>query len=251
MGKVYLFNPQPSEGTSGTLSAVNNAQPAYVIPFARKQFDYIPSSTSGNRSNSVSDNNNNFAPTNKFLVRGIPPDELYELDLPGPQAADLILYIFVRTLLLFGSEGLFLKSYSPIQDECRHESRTPPLEANAANGVVYVFNLFNEQMNPFSPNGLSAGMIAGWSSGRGDEPPIYTPNVLKVDRVLNSSQGAGHIFNGRNNIYLARPSRVGAFTLPIAGDQYPITQNLFLFVLRDQWFLADTYGVEKLEGRID
>jgi hypothetical protein len=250
MAKVYLFNPQPSEGTSGPLSAlVNNAQPAYVIPFARKQFDYIPSSTSGNRSNSVS--GNSFAPRNKFLVHGIPPDELYQLDLPGPQAADLILYIFARTLLLFGSDGVFLESYTPIQDERRGEPRTHPLEAQAANGVVYVYNLFNEQMNPFSPNGLSAGTIAGWSSGRSNEPPIYTPNVLKVDRVLNSSQGAGHIFNGRNNIYLVWPSRAGTFTLPIAGDQFPITQNLFLFVLRDQWFLADTYGVERLEGRID
>jgi hypothetical protein len=249
MGKVYLFNPQPSDGTSGTLSAVNNAQPAYVIPFARKQSDYIPSSTSGDRSNSVS--GNNFAPTNKFLVRGIPPDELYELDLQGPQAADLILYIFARKLLLFGTDGVFLKSYTPIQHERQCEPQTHPLEATAANGIVYVFNLFNERMDPFSPNGPSAGTIAGWSSGRGDEPPIYTPNVLMVDRVLNSSQGAGHIFNGRNSIYLAWPSRAGVFTLPIAGDQFPITQNLFLFVLRDRWFLADTYGVEKLEGRID
>jgi hypothetical protein len=37
----------------------------------------------------------------------------------------------------------------------------------------------------------------------------------------------------------------------IGGNPFPISQNLFLLVLRDRRFLSDTYGMHKLEGRID
>ena len=253
MSKVYLFNPQPAELSSTPLLAVvNSAQPAYTIPFARKSFDYTPSSTSGNRTGSSS-SGNEFAWQNTFLVKGVSPDLQYQLDLPEPPpvTADLILYIFSRSLLLFGTDGNFLRSYSPLDTMREKNPRSAEMTAEAANGTVYVFNLFNEPMNPFSPNGKPAGSIAAWSPGRSGDPPIYTPNVLKVGRVLNSSEGAAHIFDGKNDIFLAWQSNTGHFPLSIDGGQFPITQNLFLFVLRDQWFLCDTYGVQKLSGRID
>lgn len=257
MGKVYLFNPQPSDSSSSPLSAyVNEATPAYTLPFARKQFDYIPSSTSGNRTNVPS--GNDFALQNRFLVQGVPPAREYQLNLPDPPpvTADLILYIFAQSLLLFGTDGVFLQSYSPrnaVHEEASpiESIERPELTSSDEKGTVYVFNLFNEPMSPFSPNGQSAGDIGAWSRGNSGDPPIYTPNVLKVGRVLNSSESSAHIFNGTNDIFLAWLSRTGSFLLPIDGGVFPITQNLFLFVLRDTWFLSDTYGVQRLNGRIN
>lgn len=270
MGKVYLFNPQPTDTAVAPLAlTVNSASPSYQIPFARKTFDFVPSSTSGNRFPGTLPHGNDWVASNSVLVAGVPPNRLYQVTIPEPppQTADLILYVYANRLLLFGTDGLFLRGYDP-QTTGAHVAHTAPAadtaatagasyaavataSASAINGTVYVFNLFSETMSNFSPNGQSAGQIPGWSKGGSGQPPIFTPFVLKVGRVLNKNEAPGHIVNGSNDVSFIWPSGISGFTMTVDGNLFPITQNLFLYILRDRWFLMDQFGVQRGAGPID
>ena len=264
MGKVYLFNPQPTDTTVAPLAmTVNSALPAYQIPFARKTFDFVPSSTSGNRFPGTAPHGNDWVSSNSVLVAGIPPNLLYQVTLPEPppQTADLILYVYANRLLLFGTNGLFLRSYEPqatgataahaADDAVTTYATEATASASAINGTVYVFNLFSEAMLSFSPNGMLVGQISGWSKGGSGQPPIFTPFVLKVGRVLNRNEAPGHIANGANDISFVWPSGISGFKMTVDGNLFPITQNLFLYILRDRWFLMDQFGVQRGAGPID
>jgi hypothetical protein len=115
------------------------------------------------------------------------------------------------------------------------------------NGKVYVFNVFSESINPFSTNGLSAGTIAGWESG-GDTP--FAPGQLAVNRVLNASDAPGNFANGKNQVLLRWPSGLHHFEMTIDGSEFPITQDLLLYIGRNQWTLYNEFGVVRAEGQV-
>jgi hypothetical protein len=113
------------------------------------------------------------------------------------------------------------------------------------NGKVYVFNVFSESINPFSTNGLSAGTISGWDSSS-DTP--FTPAQLAVNRVLNASDAPGNFANGKNQVLFRWPSGLHHLELTIEGSEFPITQNLLLYIGRNRWTLYNEFGVVRAEG---
>jgi hypothetical protein len=254
MGKLYLFNPQTSDAPLSPLSVFVNGDPTpYRIRFTTLALDYVPFSTSGDRAAGPAPEGNKFVPDNTLLISGVPPTEQYRFDIPSafPVTQDLILYIFQRSMVLLGGKGVLLREYRPqSSSKWRQSSRAHPAGARSQNGTVYVFNIFSERMELFSPNGVSAGVIPAWSQGRTGEPPIYTPSVLKVGRVLNLSEAPGNIVNGTNAITLLWPSGRFSFQLHIDGSKFPISQDLLLFILRDFWLLADQFGVQRGSGPI-
>jgi len=259
MAKVYLFNvqAQPSGSPTPPLKMyVNGDKTSYPISFTAKSFDYVPFSTFGNRVPGNLPQGNSFVRNNSVVVEGVPPPLAYQLDLPvpPPETADLILYIFAQTLILVGTDGVLLRQYLPLTTS-RHESRPPGAERETArlpdaNGVVYVFNVFSETMSNFATNGGLAGTIPRWSSGQAGQPPIFTPDVLKVGRVLNPSEAPGHFVNGSNGAFFSWASGFFQLDLKIDGNLFPITQNLMLFILKDRWLLADQFGVQRGEGPV-
>ena len=117
-----------------------------------------------------------------------------------------------------------------------------------ANGKVYVFNLHSESVDPFSTNGLSAGTIAGWA-GLSDPKP-FTPNQLAVGRVLNPNESPGKFVNGRNRVFFSIASGLFSFEITIDGSEFPITQNLLLFVSVNTWVLYNQFGVQRGTGDV-
>lgn len=115
-------------------------------------------------------------------------------------------------------------------------------------GKVYVFNVFSESMDPLSLNGGDAGAVPGWQKATDKAP--YTPAELAVVRKLNKSEGRGHFFNGTNRVDVNWLSGPTTFNLTISGDDFPLTEDLLLFVSRNRWFLCEPNGVVKLEGDV-
>ncbi|HYX22615.1 MAG TPA: hypothetical protein VFC23_00565 [Thermoanaerobaculia bacterium] len=114
-------------------------------------------------------------------------------------------------------------------------------------GKVYVFNLHSETVDIFSTNGLSAGTITGWQSG-GTAP--YTPAQLAVGRVLNANESPAHFVNGKNKVIFSIASGLFTFEVTISGSEFPITQNLLLYVSVNVWTLYNQFGVQTGTGPV-
>jgi hypothetical protein len=113
-----------------------------------------------------------------------------------------------------------------------------------ANGFVYVFNVSSETINTLNTNGLSTGSIDGWSSN-------YTPQQLRVPRVLNANDSPGKFFNGMNRVIAAWDSGTVSFSMQISGQEFPITMDLILYVSRNRWVLYNQFGILVAEGNLD
>lgn len=102
------------------------------------------------------------------------------------------------------------------------------------NGNVFVFNLFVEEASSVNLNGMSAGRIGGAVNN--------SPQNLSVSRVLNASESPGHFFNGTNSIAINYPSGTFILTVRIDGNQFPLSQNLSLYIAQNKAFLLSQYG---------
>lgn len=58
-------------------------------------------------------------------------------------------------------------------------------------GKVYCFNCYNETINQFNVNGLSAGTISGWSTSGAT---IYTPVATAVNRARHGDGQSTPVF---------------------------------------------------------
>ncbi len=112
-----------------------------------------------------------------------------------------------------------------------------------SNGFVYVFNVSSETINPFSVNSVSAGNINGWDRN-------YTPQQLRIPRVLNRNESPGKFINGINMVSLAWASGAGNFNISISGET-PLDQDLMLYVSRTKWMLYNQFGAVLAEGPVD
>jgi len=251
MARVYLFNPLVSAryGPSQSIVVNNDGASPYIIKNTSPQIAYVPYSTSGARVPGQLPSGNDFVDSNALSIKN---DMLwnYDVDLTG-LPGDLIAYLFRAQIVLLASSGNYLRAYrgnaakteqNPWRGTLadRPDQESPP-------GTVFVFNLFGEKLS-FLSNGAKVDDIPAWSDGSG--AAIYTPCDIPVPRVLNSSDGRGKIFNGVNRITVIAEA-VGAFALPVSGDDYPLIQNLLLYLMRDRWFLFDEFGANFDTGSID
>jgi hypothetical protein len=113
-------------------------------------------------------------------------------------------------------------------------------------GKVFTFNIFSEDLNVFSVNGLQTSPIPAWSNG--SSSTRFTPAAVAVDRVVNTSVGV--FFNGENRIILQWPSGVFTFTVTIDGGKFPVTQNLVLIIMQGRWQFIDDSGHVFDEGTL-
>ena len=174
----------------------------------------------------------------------------YDFDLSGIPG-DLIAYFFRQQIMLLSSSGNFLRTYDGDPADHKRKSTHPhpghvDTKASAA-GSVFVFNLFSERVT-FMSNGARVDDIPAWSDGT--QSTIYTPSNIPVQRVLNASEGAGKIFNGLNKITILSEC-INTFSMQLDGNRYPLIQTLLLYVLRNQWYLFDEFGVLIDAGPID
>jgi len=115
-------------------------------------------------------------------------------------------------------------------------------------GSVYVFNVFSETLS-LSTNGMpiKAGDIPGWFS---NATPKYRPNAVAVPRTLNASEGPGKFFNGKNSVAISWPDGPFAAQVAIDGREFPLIQDLLLFIDKNTWRLVTQYGVEVENGPV-
>jgi hypothetical protein len=115
-------------------------------------------------------------------------------------------------------------------------------------GSVYVFNVYSETLT-LSTNGMtvSAGEIPGWST---DAVPKYRPNAVAVPRTLNASDGSGKFFNGRNSLTISWADGLFGAQVQIDGNQFPLMEDLLLFIDKNTWRLVNSYGVEVASGAV-
>jgi len=107
-------------------------------------------------------------------------------------------------------------------------------------GNVYVFNVFSEDL-VLGINGLqiSAGTIPGWSQSGNTR---YQPSGAAVPRVLNASDGPGNFFNGVNQLTLEWIDGLFVAQIKVDGAQFPLNQDLLVFVSRNQWQMVNQFG---------
>lgn len=261
MARVYLFNPQANEvPTPLFLSALVNGSPiAYELDFSLERSQFVPASTSGQRTPGGAPSGNEFALHNSILVEEPEgPIQYPSVTLPEPTTADLILYISRNHLLLLNTFGVVIAEFPELTPETPFRlSRRDPIacgdEASdivlEAEGQIFVFNVFSEPMITFSVNGMSVGTIDGWSGGGGGEPSIFTPAVLPV---LRSTQVTpGRFGDGDNIVVFTWPSATRSITVPVQGGFFPVIQNLLLYIFRNRWYLTTTFGAIVESGPID
>lgn len=127
------------------------------------------------------------------------------------------------------------------------QEMTENLNAGAAAGIVYVFNLTSQDLN-LSTNGapISGGTIPGWAQAGSK----YQPSSQAVPRKLNASDGPGNFFNGINSLSLNWIDGLYFAYVKIDGTQLPLNQDLLLIVERNQWQLVNQYAVEVANGDV-
>ena len=115
-------------------------------------------------------------------------------------------------------------------------------------GSVYVFNVYSETLT-LSTNGMNvrAGEIPGWFT---NAAPKYRPNAVAVPRTLNASDGPGKFFNGRNSLTLSWADGLFGAQVQIDGSQFPLFQDLLLFIDKNTWRLVNQYGIEVESGPV-
>ena len=110
-------------------------------------------------------------------------------------------------------------------------------------GAVYVFNVYSQDLILSCNGGLAqgTGAIAGWGAG-GDGSLKYEPNGLKVDRVLNQSDGLGQFWGpsenrpGINNLALNWGDGAYLATVKITKST---NADLLLFIYRNTFSLVN------------
>lgn len=129
----------------------------------------------------------------------------------------------------------------------KEQDMTENLDANAAAGNVYVFNLTSQDLN-LSTNGAptSGGTVPGWGQG-GNK---YQPSLQAVPRKLNASDGPGNFFNGANYLSLVWLDGLFLAYVKIDGSQLPLNQDLLLLVERNQWQLVNQYAAVVASGDV-
>jgi hypothetical protein len=115
-------------------------------------------------------------------------------------------------------------------------------------GSVYVFNVYSETLM-LSTNGMSvsAGEIPGWFT---NAAPKFRPNAVAVPRTLNASDGPGKFFNGKNWLTLSWADGLFGAQVPIDGGQFPMVEDLLLFIDKNTWRLVNRYGIEVGSGSV-
>jgi hypothetical protein len=109
-------------------------------------------------------------------------------------------------------------------------------------GKVYCFNCFNEPINQFNVNGLSAGTIAGWSS---TGSTIYTPVSLGVIRARHGDSQSAPVFPNDQ----PTPLRMDwdSFTVQaqislVGLPNVSLDDDLILYIALNQLTLMNTRG---------
>ena len=115
-------------------------------------------------------------------------------------------------------------------------------------GSVYVFNVYSETLT-LSTNGLpvAAGEIPGWFTAAS---PKYRPNAVAVPRTLNASDGPGKFFNGKNLLTISWADGLFGAQVLIDGKQFPMIEDLLLFIDKNTWRLVNRYGIEVESGSV-
>jgi len=109
-------------------------------------------------------------------------------------------------------------------------------------GNVYVFNLYNQDVNSLSCNGSAVtGDIPAWGAN-------YQPNSQAVPRSLGYSPGTFR--NGQNALTIFWLDGAFAAEVPIDGNQVPLNQDLLLFIACNAWQLVTQYGVQIATGPV-
>lgn len=115
-------------------------------------------------------------------------------------------------------------------------------------GSVYVFNVYSETLT-LSTNGqpIAAGEIPGWFV---KASPTYRPNAVAVPRTLNASDGPGKFFNGKNSLTISWADGLFGAQVLIDGKQFPMIEDLLLFIDKNTWRLVNRYGMEVESGPV-
>jgi len=244
MARVFIFNPLVTSrpGAGQTIIVNSDSAEPYFIRYTYPTNKYVPLSTDGPRIPGPPPRGNAFCDANRLYVTK--PDAVpasYTFDLPT-DGGDVIAYFFRDWIILLGQDGGYLGAYLPDDTGAekakvarRATRRASALTAPKSNGSVFVFNVSPLSIQ-FSANGQTVplnGRIKAWDDTTNSKP--YTPAVQVVSRVLNQSDGPGHIFNGRNAIKISPDgASPWPFDLTVALG---IGLDLFLYVLRDRWLL--------------
>lgn len=113
--------------------------------------------------------------------------------------------------------------------------------AASSKGAVYVFNVYSQDLTLSLNGGLAMGTgnIPGWTPG--GTGLKYQPQGLKVDRVLNESDGMGKFWGpmkgpGINNLVLNWLD--GTYYATVKVNK-ALNADLLLFIYRDKWTLVN------------
>jgi hypothetical protein len=118
-------------------------------------------------------------------------------------------------------------------------------------GNVYVYNVYSETLQ-LSLNGGPAGTINDWTVA--SPPPKYQPNCLVVPRTLNSSDGFGKFFQGKdqgghgNQVTVHWMEQPITFEIILDHNLHPLPEDLLLFVTGNSYSLVTQFGGEAAHG---
>lgn len=105
--------------------------------------------------------------------------------------------------------------------------------------AVHIFNACGQAITGLSVNGHSAGNILGWSF---DSQSCYTPNKLKVARVLHADSTNDAAFGvGTNQVIIPREETTGSVTIVIPTE-IPLPEDLILYLTIDKAVLQSIHG---------
>jgi hypothetical protein len=109
-------------------------------------------------------------------------------------------------------------------------------------GKVYCFNCYNETINQFNVNGLSAGTISGWATSGAT---IYTPVSLPVARARHGDGQTVPVFPNDQ----PTPLRIDWDTFTIQASistvglpNVSLDDDLILYIALNQLTLMSTRG---------
>ncbi|HEU0097439.1 MAG TPA: hypothetical protein VFQ67_01565 [Allosphingosinicella sp.] len=256
-GKVFIFNLFSQDITVSSNGGIIGKIPAWSDGSGSVSI-YTPSVLVAQRTPNQSDGPGKIANgTNRLQVSRLEQPGRFDFTVdpnPFPTNQNLLLFIALdhwRLVTQFGQivdEGP-INPLTTRQDECRSATQKEDEmeDVNSAYGNVYVFNVTSQDLS-LSTNGASTGAaILGWSQSGTTK---YQPNVQAVPRVLNSSEGGGKFFNGKNQLTLTFLDGLFIAQVPIDGSTYPLNQDLLLLIERNKWQLVTQYAVEMLDGEV-
>ncbi|KAA3636794.1 MAG: hypothetical protein DWQ02_07655 [Bacteroidetes bacterium] len=114
-----------------------------------------------------------------------------------------------------------------------------------ADGQVYVFNTYNEQLT-LSINGFSGGDIPAWSDGTGGTTK-YTPSAkaFPIVKHLDDASSASFGYNAANELTI-RWEDPGQYNvsvqLPGPGQNVSITNDIIIYIAYNKVILMNTNG---------